>query len=83
MNAAHNDVTTEPVENIYFNKPAKGHYRVWVENNHKRDHDPTETPYTVRLTIDGNTQEKTFQDIDEFEEVVAFEFDIAEPLLRE
>jgi hypothetical protein len=56
---------------------------VWVENNHKRDHDPTETPYTVRLTIDGNTQEKTFQDIDEFEEVVAFEFDIAEPLLRE
>ena len=77
MNAADDDVTTEPVENVYFNTPAKGHYRVWVENNHKRVHDPAETPYMVRLTIDGETQEKTFQDIDEFEEVVAFEFDIA------
>ncbi len=77
MNAADDDVTTEPVESVYFDKPAKGHFRVWVENNRKRDHQPAETPYTVRMTIDGQTEEKTFPDIDEYEEVVAFEFDIA------
>lgn len=80
MNAEMHKITDEPVENIYFDKPAAGHYRVWVENNHRRarrgENTVMETPYTVRLTIDNETTEKVFQDIDEYEEVVAFEFDI-------
>ena len=74
MNASDKSLTEEPVENVYFKNPTKGHYRVWVENNYKRT--SAETKYTVRLTIDGATQEKTFDDIDEYEEIVAFEFDI-------
>lgn len=52
-----------------------GHYRLWVENNEVRNHGPT--PFSVRVTtIDGTVEDRHFDDCQEFEEVVCFEWDV-------
>ena len=54
--------------------PPKGHYKFWVENNeHREDGD---TPYSVRLTKDGESEDKHFDDLEEYDEATAFEFDL-------
>ena len=54
--------------------PPKGHYKFWIENNeHRVD---AETPYSVRLTKDGKSEDKHFDDLEEYDEATAFEVDI-------
>ena len=48
-----------------------GHYRIWVENNTSRNDSPT--PFSVRLTKDGESEDKSFEDCEEMEEVDCFE----------
>ena len=50
---------------------ARGHYRIWVENNTSRNDSPT--PFSVRLTKDGESEDKSFEDCEEMEEVDCFE----------
>lgn len=54
--------------------PPPGIYKIWVENNEVRNDDPT--PFTVRLTKDGKSEEITFEDAEEFEEYACFEFEV-------
>eukprot|EP01043_Picozoa_sp_COSAG02_P052079 COSAG02_NODE_5563_length_4227_cov_3.175630_3_plen_39_part_00 len=35
-----------------------------------------ETPYSVRLTKDGKSEDKHFDDLEEYDEATAFEIDI-------
>ena len=54
--------------------PPTGHYKFWVENNeHRVD---GETPYSVRLTKDGSSEDKHFEDLEEYDEATAFEIDV-------
>jgi hypothetical protein len=45
-----------------------------VENNAVRNDDPT--PFTVRLTKDGQSEEISFKDAEEFEEHACLEFEV-------
>ena len=54
MNASDKHVTGCPVENIFWEHPPKGKYRLWVENNTQRNDGAT--PFAVRLTKDGKSQ---------------------------
>jgi len=74
MNASDKHLTTEGCENIYWQDPQIGHYKFWVENNQERDDQPT--PFTVRLSKNGQVEEKTFADLEEYDEEVCFEFDL-------
>lgn len=71
MNASDRHVTGCPVENIFWEHPPKGKYRLWVENNTARN--DGSTPFQVRLTKDGKAQDKKFDDIEEYEEIDIFE----------
>jgi tetratricopeptide (TPR) repeat protein len=73
MNASDKHLTCEGVENLYWPKPPAGHYKIWVENNQDRTDGPT--AFTVRLTKDGQVEEKTFTDLEEYDEQLCFEFD--------
>jgi len=35
-----------------------------------------ETPYSVRLTKDGESEDKHFNDLEEYDEAIAFEVDV-------
>ena len=74
MNASDKHLTDEGCENIYWTNPPPGHYKFWVENNQERDDQPT--PFTVRLLKNGQVEEKTFTDLEEFDEQSCFEFDL-------
>jgi len=76
MNASDKHLTSEGCENIYWKDPPRGHYKFWIENNQERGDTPT--PFTVRLTKNGQVEEKTFTDLEEFEEQICFEFDLDE-----
>lgn len=54
--------------------PPPGRYRFWVENNTARTQEPT--PFVVRLTREGELEEKSFSDCEEYEEVNVFELDM-------
>ncbi len=45
-----------------------------MENNQERDDQPT--PYTVRLSMNGQVQEQTYTDLEEYDEQVCFEIDM-------
>ncbi len=73
MNASEHSVTETPVENIVWDvAPPPGIYRIWVENNTARNDGPT--PFVVRLTMDGKSQEKEFPDVRKLESVDVFSF---------
>ena len=74
MNASDKHLTDEGCENIYWTNPPPGHYKFWVENNQERDDQPT--PFTVRLLKNGQVEEKTFTDLEEFDEQICFDFDL-------
>merc|ERR1711939_1303402 len=67
MNASDKHCTSCAVENIFWEHPPNGRYRLWVENNTSRDDGPT--PFSVRLTKGGESQDKKFEDIEEYESV--------------
>lgn len=71
MNASDKHLSGCPVENIFWEHPPKGKYRLWVENNTSRT--DGSTPFAVRLTKDGKSQDKKFEDIEEYEEIDIFE----------
>ena len=76
-NASDKHLTSEAVENMFWKKAPAGHYKVWVENNQERK-ECGSTPFTVRLTNRGEVTEKTFDDLEEYEEQPCFEFDLQE-----
>eukprot|EP01043_Picozoa_sp_COSAG02_P071711 COSAG02_NODE_13217_length_1425_cov_0.748869_1_plen_357_part_00 len=78
MNASDKHLNTECVENLYWKKAPAGHYKIWIENNQKRTGVGESTPFTVRLTKQGEVIEKTFDDLEEYEEQPCFEFDLEE-----
>ena len=71
MNASKKNLVDAPIENLFWDDPPPGHYRIWVENNTSRNDGPT--PFSVRLTKDGEAEDKTFEDCEEMEEVECFE----------
>lgn len=71
MNASKKNLVDAPIENLFWDKPPAGHYRIWVENNTSRNDEPT--PFSVRLTKDGDSEDKSFDDCEEMEEVECFE----------
>ncbi|CAE8629331.1 unnamed protein product, partial [Polarella glacialis] len=77
MNARNGSITTTPVENIYFAAPASGRYKFFVRNFMKRTNGAT--PFVVRLTKGGSTEDKQFHDIAQAaaqgNDQMAFEFD--------
>lgn len=67
-------IQERPVENIVWDTaPPAGKYRIWVENNTARNDGPT--PFVVRLTMDGTSQDKEFHDVREMESVDVFIFE--------
>lgn len=81
MNASDHRVKEEPVENIvWYEPPPAGKYRIWVENNTARNDGPT--PFVVRLTMDGHSQEKQFPDVRELESIDVFTFERAQTELQ-
>jgi len=54
--------------------PPPGKYKFWVENNAVRT--VGLTPFAVRLTREGEVEEKTFDDCVEYEEITVFELDM-------
>jgi len=74
-NASEKHSTDKPIENILWHNPPKGHYRIWVENcdGTRADGD---TPFDVRLTKDGVSEDKHFDNIEEYDECDVFEFDL-------
>jgi hypothetical protein len=48
MNRSQGDLSSEPVENIFFTQPIPGNYKFFVHNFRKRT--TGKTPFTVRLT---------------------------------
>jgi|EP01043_Picozoa_sp_COSAG02_P035245 hypothetical protein len=54
--------------------PPPGSYKFWVENNAVRTQEPT--PFVVRLTREGEVEEKSFDDCAEYEEITAFVVDM-------
>ncbi len=74
MNASSSDLSTSPVENIYFPSPADGHYKVYIRNYRDRT-DGQASHYLVRVIVNG--EERLFEgDIDTTDtEIVIFEFD--------
>ena len=72
MNAKKNKSVDAPVENIFFPEPEAGHYKFWVEAvDMDRCSDPT--PYHVHLSHGEHGEEKSFQDIQEDDEMTVFE----------
>eukprot|EP01043_Picozoa_sp_COSAG02_P034428 COSAG02_NODE_2405_length_8933_cov_133.975209_3_plen_89_part_00 len=71
MNASKKNLVDAPIENLFWDKPPPGHYRIWVENNTSRNDGPT--PFSVRLTKDGDSEDKSFDDCEEMEEIECFE----------
>lgn len=74
MNASDRHLEEAPIENMYWDNPPPGTYRFWVENNTVRE--DSDTPFTVRLTKDGVAEDKHFDDLDEYDEQLVFEFEI-------
>lgn len=67
-------IQARPVENIFWDTaPPAGKYRIWVENSMARNDGPT--PFVVRLTMDGTSQDKEFHDVREMESVDVFNFE--------
>jgi hypothetical protein len=56
-------------------EPPKGHYKFWVEAV-DMDRAAAPTPFVVRLTKEGTSQDKTFPDLEEDDEQIVFEFDL-------
>lgn len=56
MNAGGAD-TDEPVENLYYESPIKGEYKVYVHHYHNHG-DPDPTGYLVWIRIDGRPEKK-------------------------
>ena len=54
--------------------PPPGRYKFWVENNTSRTQEAT--PFTVRLTKEGELEEKSYDDCEEYEEITVFEVDM-------
>lgn len=78
MNASDHHLQERPVENIVWDSaPPAGTYRIWVENNTARNGGPT--PFVVRLTMDGKSQDKEFDDVRELESVDVFNFEAVRP----
>jgi len=78
MNASSSNLSTSPVENIYFPSPADGHYKVYIRDYRDRT-DGQSSHYLVRVLVNG--QERLFEgDIDATgTEIVVFEFDYVGP----
>ncbi len=78
MNASSSNLSTSPVENIYFPAPEDGHYKVYIRNFRDRT-DGQASHYLVRVIVNG--QERLFEgDIDTTgTEIVIFEFDYVGP----
>ena len=64
QNAKEDNLTTMPIENIFFAEPQPGHYRFWVEAV-DMDRASGRTPYTVRLTHNTDVREERFDSIQE------------------
>ena len=74
-NAKAGNCVAKPIENILWHNPPKGHYRMWVEAV-DMDRSAGATPFTVRLTKQGKSTDKTFEDLEEDDEITVFEFDL-------
>ena len=75
MNAKRKNSNDKPIENILWEDPPKGHYRFWVEAV-DMERFAGATPFKVRLTKEGKSEEKEFPGIEEDEEIQCFEFDL-------
>lgn len=64
------------IENIYWDNPHAGPYKIWVENNTMRREEGGKTPFFVRLTKNGKAEDRHFEDLVEYDEVLAFEFEL-------
>ena len=65
MNASDKHISSSPIENLVFDDPPPGKYKIWVENMTARVEGAT--PFTVRLTREvrfqsssGYTEGKTW-----------------------
>jgi hypothetical protein len=74
-NARERECSDKPIENILWHNPPKGHYRFWVEAV-DMDRSAGKTEFSVRLTKNGQAEEKTISDIEEDGELPVFEFDM-------
>jgi uncharacterized protein YfaP (DUF2135 family) len=74
MNAGSSNLSTSPVENIYFPEPADGHYKIYIRDYRDRTEGQS-SHYLVRVIVNG--QERLFEgEIDGTgTEIVIFEFD--------
>lgn len=75
MNAKVRNSSNAPIENIMWHNPPKGHYKFWVEAV-DMDRSSGKTPFDVRLTKCGQSEDKQFENIEEDDEQVVFEFDM-------
>jgi hypothetical protein len=84
-NASQSQMFNEPVENIFWNNPTMGEYKVEVMLFNKRDKTKP-TPYEVHINIGGRhvRYKKSFQPSDEkvTHTVCVFRFDGSETLTR-
>ncbi len=63
----------DPVENIYFDNPKNGHYKVWLKQYADRSDDSAS--YIVRVNIDGEVREFTGTIDTTGTEIPIYEFD--------
>ena len=62
---------------VYFADPPPGKYVIWVENNRDRT-DGSPCPFTVRLSRGDKIEDKSFDNLQEYEEQPCFEFELEE-----